>query len=232
VGSQNFMSFKEAANRLGRSVRSVHSYAKQGFLKKIVRDGKVLLHAEDVEQLCIELGADLPAMNRKTFFQLQARIRQLEEKMAFVEGMWGIGEKPLHPSETETAELFDAVSAALASDAWSFPEMDMWAGLFLRFDETTLLQIAKTGLIARPWELFFELGNRFMQYVGKTPALKTDLQLQGLYRKLEAARKHLRGEAILWAEIRGGTLSEGVLKSLSTPKEDLFRRLGQKPPLS
>jgi hypothetical protein len=220
------MTFEEAANRLGRSKRSVHTYAKQGFIKRSLLDGKVVLQRDDVEQLAIELGADLPAMNRKTFFQLQSRIQKLEEQMALVQQMWGIQEKPLHPSDTEASGIYRAAIDALNSKAWSIQEMEMWVDLFLRFDEQTLAQVSKTALISNPWDVFTKLALGFSTFVGQDKGFSASLPLQALFRKIETARKRLKAEAVLWIESHRGLPMD--LKAYDTPKEGLLRKLGSK----
>lgn len=221
------MTFEEAANRLGRSKRSVHNYVKQGFIKRSMLDGKVVLQRDDVEQLAVELGADLPAMNRKTFFQLQSRIQKLEEQMVLVQQMWGIQEKPLHPNETEAAGLYRAALDSLKSaPTWSVQEMEMWVDLFLRFDETTLTQVSKTARINNPWDVFMKLSMGFSNQVGQDKGLAASLPLQALLSKIETARKRLKAEAVLWVEANRGLPSD--FKQYDTLKEDLIKRLGSK----
>lgn len=221
------MTFEEAANRLGRSKRSVHNYVKQGFIKKGLLDGKVVLQRDDVEQLAIELGADLPAMNRKTFFQLQSRIQKLEEQMVLVQQMWGIQEKPLHPSETEAGGIYRAALDSLkSSPTWTVQEMEMWVDLFLRFDEQTLSQISKTARVNNPWDVFMKLSLGFASLVSQDKSFAASLPLQALHQKIETARKRLKAEAVLWIEAHRGLPTD--LKQYDTPKEDLLRKLGSK----
>lgn len=221
------MTFEEAANRLGRSKRSVHTYVKQGFIRKSLLDGKVVLQREDIEQLAVELGADLPAMNRKTFFQLQSRIQKLEEQMVLVQQMWGIQEKPLHPSETEASGLYRAALESLnSSPFWSVQETEMWVDLFLRFDEVTLTQISKTAKINNPWDVFMKLALGFSQQIGQDKGFAGSLPLQALYRKVETARKRLKAEAVLWIEAHRGLPMD--MAQYDSPKEDLLRKLGSK----
>lgn len=222
-----FVSVEEAARRLNRTRRSIFDYIKKGFLNRTLRDGKVLLSRDEVEQLAVELGSDLPAMNRKTFFQLQSRLKRLEEQMALVQAVWGAQEKPLRPTEKEAAGLHKAASDYLCAETWRYEEMLSWAGLFNQIDETTLEAVAPAAQTVKPWEVFFDLASRMLEFLAKTKGFSKNVELQALQHKLEVGRRKVREAALFWIESGRGTTPNHVFKLFDTPKEDILRRLGK-----
>lgn len=222
------MPIGEAANRLGCTKRSVHNYINRGFVRRVVRDGKALVHREDIEQLALDKGTDFPALSRKSMFEVMHRLRRLEEQMALVHGMWGIQEKPLRPSVREAAGLYKAATDYLSVDKWQVHELDSWAGLFNQFDEKTLEVVAEAVSETQPWKVFHDLAGRMLDFVTKSKDLKSSLQLQALRTKLDMGKKRVREAALFWMEAGKGTIPSHIFKALDTPKEDLLRALSGK----
>lgn len=220
-----FCTIDEAANRLGRHRRSIHNYINKGFLKRTVRDGKVLLDRDEVEQLAIELGTDFPSVTRRSFFALQAKVKKLEQQMALVEDVWGIQEKTLRPSQKEAEGMHKAATDYLLAAGWKYEELESWAALFNQFDETTLDSLASATTNAKPWEVFYSLASRMTQFAQTHKEYKTSLHLQALKTKLEMGRRKVREAALLWIEMGKGTVPAQVFRLLDTPQEDLLRRL-------
>jgi hypothetical protein len=219
------MSIEEAARRLGKHRRSISNYMDKGFLRKIHRGRKVVIPTEDVEQLAVELGTDFPAMTRKTFFDMQSRLKKLEEKMFLVEQVWGIQEKPFRPNQKEAVGLHTAVTQYLQAKTYQAGELEAWAMTFNRIDEKTLTTVAEACLTAKPWEPFFELVTRMLEFVDDQKELKSSLTLQALRAKLDAGRKKVREAALFWIESGKGSIPQQLFRSLDTPKEDLLRSL-------
>ena len=223
----SFLTIDEAALRLGRHKRSIHNYLEKGFLRRVRREGKVLIPFEDVEQLAVELGTDHPAINRHTIFDLSSRMKKLEEQMAMVQGIWGIQEKPLRPSPQEVAGLLKAAADYLSAPMFEMRELETWADLLNKIDEKTLTAIAEHGLTTKPWELFFELAGRMVEVMEKDKTFTSSLGLQALHGKMESGRRKVREAALFWIESGRGTVPSKVFKLFDTPKEDLLRRLSQ-----
>jgi excisionase family DNA binding protein len=221
----NFLTIDEAARRLNRHRRSIMNYLDKGFLKKVVRGRNVLISTEDVEQLAIELGSDSPAMNRKAFFEMQSRLKKLEEKMSVVEHIWGSQESPLRPNQKEAAGMYKAVTDYLTVASYKYQEMESWAGLFNRIDEKTLEAIAEHSLTTNPWAPYFELATRMVNHIDSKKELKTSLLLQACRAKLEAGRRKVREAALFWIESGRVSVPQKLFQLLDTPKEDLLRVL-------
>jgi len=223
----DFVTFEEAASRLNRSKRSIHYYLKQGLLTKKLVNGEVLLPRADVEQLAIDLGADVPAINRKSFFELMSRVRKLEETVSVFKRMWDVQDKPLRPSDAEAMGLYGAATQALTATMWKKEEIEMWADLFDRMDETFLDTVGKVTSLPKPWATFYNLCLNMMSYLKEFEKGAPALELQILHRKLDEGRKKMRGTILMWIETGRGTIPESVFKQLNNDQDDLLRRLSK-----
>lgn len=219
------MTVNEAALRLGRSVRSVHYYLEKGFLTRKKQRDKTLIPTEDVEQLAIELGTDLPALTRRNMFDLLSRVKKLEEQMAMVQAVWGIQEQPLRPNPNEAAGLYKAATDYLTAERYHLKELETWAGLLNQFDEQVLGTVAEAAMTTQPWEVFYQLSQRLLDQLKASKELKTSLHLQALHTKLHSGRKKVREAALLWVESGRGTVPNRLFKHLDTPREDLLRSI-------
>jgi hypothetical protein len=225
MGSHSY-TYKSAAKRLNRSQRSIYDYVAKGFIKKQVSDnGTVLLSGEDVDQLAEEIGTDLPALNRKTFFQLQSRLRRLEEKMVLVQNILQIYKTPLRPQGAEAFALHRSATDAIKEETWSQEEITLWTDLLLRFDEATLDTIGDTLKLNKPWEVFYLLCVNMMKFCSKQYDKKPDIVWQSLHSKLDEGRKNLRATALMWIEAGRGTVSSSLIKEFETNKEKLIKSL-------
>lgn len=226
MGSTSFLTIREAANRLNLSKRTIHTYLTKGFLKRTVRDGKVLLLREEVEQLAVEMGADMPALTRRSFFELTAKVRKLEEQMALVQAMWNVQEKPLHPKPKEAEGLYRAATDFLTGEKWKFEDMVRWADLFVQFDEETLKAVGEACSTSKPWEVFFTLSTRMSDFLASTKEMKSDVRVQALKAKMDQGRRKVREAALFWIESGHGAVPVQVFQTLDSPREGLLRSLG------
>ncbi len=218
-----FLTYAEAANRLGRSKRSIHNYVKLGYLKSIVQAGSKVVFEEDVGQLAIETGVGQPAMNRKSFFQMQCRIQKLENEMTAVKHILEIRDEPLRPPDAEIRTLHMASMAYLAVGKWDAVTIDSWAGLFERMDEGFLEKLVVVTQDSKAWVPIFDFCLKLMEFSNNQ--VPNSLEWQARFKKLDEGRKRLRGTIILWTEMGRGTASEAILSTLDSPKEGLLRRL-------
>lgn len=226
--TSSLMTITEAANRLGRSKRSIHNYINKGFIRRKSVDGDVVVHREDVEQLAEELGTDFPALNRRTLFEINNRLRKLEEEMATVKQVWsslGLQENPLRPDAKEAAALHKAATDYLSVDTYQWKELESWSGLFLQIDERVIEKVGEVTSSHQPWHPFLTLASRMVEFVGKAKGIKTDISLQSLRAKLEMGRKRVREAALLWVEAGKGTVPAHLFKALDSDKESLLRSL-------
>lgn len=225
--SNEFYTLEESKNRLNRSLRSLHYYVRDGLLRKELRDGQIVLRKEDVEQLAIELGTDAPAMNRKTFLQLAAKVRQLETTMAVVRRRLDIS-PPLRPTLEEALNLHRAATRALAKGQWDIKEAGVWTAIFEGLDEVALEKVGEAIHAAKPWMIFYELCLALMKRVSYQPDFATSLELQSAHQLLDLSRKKLREVIVVWTELGRGSLTPTALKDLDSDVDDVMKRITSK----
>lgn len=218
-----FYTYEEAANRLGKSRRSVFNYVKRGYLKNYIREGQVVVRKEDVEQLAVELGSDLPAMNRHTFFQMQSRLQKLENEMTTVKHILEIRDEPLRPSDSEAIAISAAAKTYLAAGNWTAEHVDQWLPLFEKMDESFLEKLISATQEPKAWVPIFHLCLRMLELALKNSP--TSLEWQARAKRLDEGRRKLRGTVIMWTEMGRGTTEEVVLRSLDDLKEGLLRKI-------
>ncbi len=224
MGSE-LCSYEWAANRLGRSKRSIHNYIKKGFLLPVRQDGEPKLRTEEVEQLAVELGTDFPAVSRASFFQIQSELKRLRDEMEAVKHMLEIRDDPLRPSLLEAKGFIAAAKESLGRRKWKFEEISVWARQFERMDEVALDLFAKADPTnPEPWKIFYSLCLEMLS----TVSAQHGLESQALSSKLEAGRQKMRGTVILWIELGRGKVPEAVFGALDSSKEKVLRRVGKK----
>lgn len=212
MGSE-FMSLDEAALRLKRTKRTIHNYRARGLLRKATLDGDVVLYREDVEQLAVDLGSGQPPMNRQTFYALCGEVRQLQEKVALLQRMQGVGSPPLRPTPQEAIALMSNLTHFLGQEAWSYEHLEaVTGGVFERVDEETLTILSRATGIPDPWEPIWRLATRMMEFMSLHPDFPLGLALPALHRRMQLARQRLRKVMVLWMEMTRGA-KEGMFRA-------------------
>ena len=219
------LSFDEAAARLGCSKRTVHNHVKRGYLKKSIQNGKVVLRREEIEQLAVSMGTDLPAINKQSIFLLMSKVQRLEEIVGVLQRALDVRDYPLRPPKEHSIQLHGAVIGALAANHWTDEEIEKWSTLYDRFDEVTLDLMSEHLASTTVFEPFFKLCLAQMRNVSTRREFETDLDLQLLHKKLDAGRKRLRDTVLMWLNLRKGTVPEAVLDKMESNKGALFQRL-------
>lgn len=225
----DFLTLEEAANRLGRSIRSVHLYVKSGHLRKERRDGRIVVRREEVEILAHDLLTDAPALNRKSFMELVARVQGLGRDMAVVRKALGIQADPFRPGPEESAALYQSATLELSLRNWDTKKATIWAGVFERLDEVALEKIGEALNNQTPWEVFYRLCLHMLKAVSDQPDFKTNLELQTAHLALDEARKKLRSVIIMWTELGRGTIPVGYLKTLDSAEDSILKAVTAKP---
>lgn len=226
-----FLTIGETANRLNVSKRTVHNYIDKGFLRRLLRDGKVYLSKEEVEQLAVDLGSDFPALTRKNMYDVTRRLRQLEEKMAVMEQVWatwGVQDQPMRPDNETAAKLYDAATGFLTVSRWPLEVIESWTKVFNQMDETFLESISVVAKTPQPWLVFYQLATKMLEFVTQAKETKSSLLLQALQTKLQMGRRKVREEALFWMESGRGLVQPGALPLPETPQEELLRHLPRK----
>jgi hypothetical protein len=219
----DFVSIAEAAKMLKRSKRTVVSYLKNGLLHRERVEKKTLIPVADVEALLVELGVDLPAMNRKTFYQLVARVQRLEMSSAVLQKATGIGASPLRPSKDEALGLYEAAQRALVTGSWQMDELDLWADMYEKMDEVFFDILGSYIAVTDSWRPFYGLCVAQARLVSQQEEFATDLHLQQIHDRLRLSMKMMRGVVLAWVELGNGDALKAV-----EPIEDLSRRLAAK----
>src|SRR5690606_12733525 len=189
---EGLVSPEQAAKMLGRSRRTVTTYMKNGVLNKTVKERRTYLFKSEVEQLQMDLGVGFPAMNKKTFYSLQAHIQRLELDIAVLKKATGFFDSPLRPSSEEMVRLHYAAVQAKAAGAWSLEEIQMWAGMFERMDDVFFDSLGALIEVRDAWRPFYELCLAQAKQVSTGLEFKTSLRLQHLYSLLQSGLMQMR----------------------------------------
>lgn len=227
MGSE-FYSYAQAAEKLGKSKKTVQNYVRKGLVRKTVRGRTTLLNKEDVDSVAEDIGSGLPPLDRKSFTDLSSRVRRLEELMAVVKEILDIHDKPLRPGKAAAVGLYNAAEKALVSGPWQSAEVDLWATQFLHFDETTVEEIGKAVPDPNPWRPFLLLCGKLVEQVARSYEKSPTLELERAYARLDKGRDRLRSLAVIWVELGHGTTQETLLRSLGTDRDNLFKKLKAK----
>ncbi len=233
-----FYTLEETANRLNRCKRSVWGYIKKGFLKKEVHAGNVVLLKEDVEQLAVSLGTDFPSLNRQTFFNLQSRLKKIEEEMITVKTILEIRDSPLRPDPKIARGIYEAIvhyttvvniNGISHSSVPTVTEetVDHWIDIYSRIDEKTLDLIVKATLVPDAWKSLLDWCTKLESYCLEQDLKKASLIWQARIQKLSHGRKKLRDAIIIWLESGKGTIPS-LIDSLDSNQDVLCRRLAKK----
>lgn len=207
----NFLTKAEAAAQLGKTQRSVLNYVKSGFLRT-ERDGRrLLLNPQDVKELAVTLGKDMPPMNRKNFWHLQHRFERLEQDHKAIKEKLGLTDTPFRPDAAEAMRLWDEATAAAAlASPLPYPIAEAWVTTIMRVDEKVLGMLG-SGMPALP---FLTILNKLDNQVAADPMLPKSIGLQALRVRLALARRRLKEALLVWHE----------LGEVQSPKQKLLLR--------
>lgn len=227
-----FYSFEEAARRLGRSKRSVHNYVRDGFIKRRVENGVAVLDRADVDSLAVDQGVDLPAMNRKSFFQMQARLKKLEEEMTAVKHSLEIRDvQALRPDQITSMGMIQAAQTYLVTserdEVWTTTLITQWSDIFERFDEETISLLTKISMDPQAWVPFFKFCSELADFCWGKDKEKPSLAWQVMATRLDTARQHLRRVIVTWLEMGRGTLPQQFMEALGSNREVLVGRMAK-----
>lgn len=223
---RGFYTVAEAALILKKDERTIRDYVKKGYLRGERAGRSFSVNEEDVKSMAA--SGEVPEFNKTSFMALMARVRSLEEKMSVVQRAMEIRDDPIRPSPEECAGLVSQATKASDYTSWDRKEIQMWSHLFDRMDEVALDAIAKEALSARPWESFYSLCIKMMDYVSTMSKEDWDPEWALLHKQLDEGRKKLRGTILMWIEMTHGYAARSLISALSTDKEDLVRRLAAK----
>jgi hypothetical protein len=219
---------EQAAKMLGRSRRTVTTYMKNGILHRHVEDKRVYLLRSQVEQLQIDLGADLPPMNRKTFYQLSAHVRRLEMDMAVLKRVTGFYDSPLRPSVDEAQGIYAAAKKSASEGVWQVDEIRMWADLYDKMDDVFFDVLALHTEQADAWRPLYELCLAQSRQLSMSYEYRTDLQCQHLHDRLQTALSRMRKVILVWIEAGNSPMARAAEDKMDGDSQAVLRRLTAK----
>lgn len=227
-----FYSFEEASKRLGRSTRSLHDYVKKGLIKKRIENGLPVLDREDVDLMAVDIGTDAPAVNRRTFLQMQTLLNKMSDEMRAVKHALGLRDAlPLRPNHTTCEGLISACKSYLYIDKrdefWTAALVEQWVDLFERMDEETLNSFSKASNDPQAWVPFFKFCSEMADFCWEQDKRIPSLAWQARAGRLETARKHLRSVIVIWLEMGKGTIPSAILEALGSNKEAILGRIAK-----
>jgi excisionase family DNA binding protein len=194
------MSLPEAARALGRTERTVRNYIKEGRLASLTRGRSRLLDPAEVMSL-IEEDAS-PRVTPEEVRVLRAQVQRLESEMAVVRHMLDLRDSALGMTEAYAAGLYDAmiVQSSRPVGSYSLPELESWADIFARMDESDLEIFCRKEWSA--WKQLLLLSARLITDVVSRADYKTSLDLQKVHRLLADGRRRLRISCFIYLEMR------------------------------
>jgi hypothetical protein len=210
-----FLTKAEAAERLGRTQRSIQSYVKLGFIRTERQGKKILLNSQDVEELAIEIGKDLPPMNRKTFWLLQRKFEKLEQDHQAIKEKVGMDDTPFRPSVEEGQRLLAEAEAA-AKVALTYDIAEVWVSTIMRVDERVLGTMGGD----KPYAPLMVILLNLLKRIEKDPVFPTSIGLQALRSRVEMARRRLKESILIWTEMGRAPFTPDP----NSPKQMLLRR--------
>lgn len=224
MGSPNYYTFQQAAERLQRSKRSLHYYVTNGRLKKLLVDGTPFLDATSVEEMAEELGTDKPVVNRSSIIRLQIEVQSLKEQVALLKRVYGVRDQPLRMDPSSALSYFEAAGKYLSAGSWDLGALELWAEQFEKMDEDFFETVKRVTNDEKPWKVFFDLSRAMVKHTYQ--AQPRSLTLQALTQRLALARKHLRGVILVFLELNPPK-DPTARAALEAPGELLAKRLVQ-----
>lgn len=222
MGAQYTMTVDEAARVLGRSARTIRNYINSGQLssQRVGRARRV--DPEEVHELLTEGALERPKLDE--IRSLRAKVRRLEAQMAVVQRMLDLREERLGVTPAYATALVGHLDGQLGrpTGSYSLRELETWADIFARVDETDLEVFERAGH-PQAWVGLLRLSSRMVAEVATREDYKNSLSAQEIHKLLADARRRLRISCFVYRELRGALppeFREGV-----TLKEDLFNRL-------
>ncbi len=223
---RTFVTFKEAAEILKCTERSVHNYVKRGQLRREYESGLVVLSREDVEVLRDELGAGMPSLNNRTLKQLMSRLSNVEMQLSVFKKMHGISDRQwLRPTAVEGSNLHQMAKHFVTMKVFTTQHIDLWASTFNRLDELSFDLLKEATGSDVFWKDFFDLCIKLQDFVSNPEKSKGLRERTRLDLELSLGLKNMRSIILTWIELGHGKTTTQLLKSLGTGKDDLVRRL-------
>jgi hypothetical protein len=204
------LTYKEAANHVGLTERSIRNYIRRGFLtpQRIAGSRQKFLLAADVEELR-SLRAEQAGkpVSRQEILLLTARVAKLEYTLQTVLTLLDAKTIPLGITSEYAQQLHQAATDQLRLTAWSPEEIVPWVDIFLRIDENDFIIMREVIRNGTPWVPFIRLCTAMSESVVRAGAYASSLQLQDIHRQLAEARRRLRAAIVVYDGLQNGGTS-------------------------
>lgn len=201
------MSIAEAARVLGKTERTIRNYIKTAQVTSARRGRSRYLDPEEVRELAME--SDSARVTAAEMRALRATVRRLESHISVIQQMLDLKNEPLGMTDEYAQSL---LSAALEQygrphGSYSIKELEAWADIFARIDETDLRSLcAATSTTA--WKTLLRLSSRMVSEVASRDDYKTSLDAQRVHRLLADGRRRLKISIFIYLEMTSQIFSE------------------------
>jgi len=214
------LSKKEAAVHLGVSVRSVEKFIQDGLLPKYTQGRRVLLMADDVEELRVEREeATVPLLNRKVIADLRRRVRVLEHRVSIVLSIHEISEPPLALTDEDALRVF-----TMAVHAVEHPTIEActrWAALLPRINEDVLAQMQRVAKRLNPGATFLKLSLSLQRHLKENEHFATSLEMQKLHAQLSNLHPFLRTVVVAFIDMQEGLSIQDRVNLIGGPESSI-----------
>lgn len=216
------MSVAEAARVLSKTERTIRNYISFGQLSSITRGRSRYLDPEEVQELVTE--QDSPRATVTEIRALRASVRRLESEMAVIRHMLDLRNESLGMTPEYASQLYATAIEQYGrpSGSYSIAELEGWAQVFSRLDETDL-QTFCAHPTPEAWKVLLRLSSRMITDVVGRKEYSTSLALQSTHRLLAEGRRRLRISIFIFLESRGAVPPE--LREHVEMKDAIFEQL-------
>jgi len=157
MGSSKFITTKQAAEKLGVSVRSIYRYAKKGILKTECRGRKLYINENDLFQLKKGRREIITSpLQRDIVAKLITEIDDLKNRVATISKFLNIRNEPLNLTLPEY-ELFYKAADQYSAEGWPPHIEEIWSENFARMRVEDFEQIEAATGDPHPWRPFLRL---------------------------------------------------------------------------
>jgi len=220
-----WMSYEEAKEVLGVSVRQVQKFVREGVLR---RNSDGLLREEEVYALSELRSRDLDlaevAMMAK---QAVLRVGMLERQLEALTSAFGILQTPPGTDEADILELYERAGYVLRPKSKdeerepdSIEEIMYWASVFGFMSEEYLMSLEACTADPNSWRRLMTVGAKLSEGAGRAEKMK-DIELRLAIGVLEMNRQNLRNAVILYLKVLGRDREVEELVSLPTIHEQI-----------
>lgn len=217
MGSQKYITKREAADLLEVSHRTITRYLDRGLIRFEYRGKTPYLLEEDV--LRLDKGRKDPVgvpLNRDTFEQMRVELDAIRAQMAMVLRILNLGNMELNLTPIEYKNLYDGANQ-LASEGWSPHSEEQWSEVFLKLRVEDFEKIEPLVDDPHPWRSFLRLATSMH-------LRPWDKNLRNVFAE---GKKRLEQVAGVWCILRGQTSKDFDMlsKEHSAPFKTTMRRM-------